>query len=204
MVTTQEVADTIALLLPGFVALKVFYQFGLKTKRTDLHWTLWSVLVAFLLAPVTRWVHDDLNVPIDPIWLGLGVGLAAGVLGVVVWDAVLRRRPDFRLRVAPTVWDIVLRQPGWVQVATTDGRVLLGTIDQMTDTSETDDHDIYLTRASWVLEDGTTKELAGQGVWIDRSHIQYIQLWPDPPAESDPDASRVSTSEPIEVRQQEH
>ena len=46
MITADQVAATIRLLIPGFVLLKVFYLVGQRTKRADWEWTLWSVLAS--------------------------------------------------------------------------------------------------------------------------------------------------------------
>jgi uncharacterized protein DUF6338 len=63
MITAEGVADTLRLLIPGFVALKLFYLFGLKTKRSDLEWTLWSVLVAAPLAATANWIANLIGQP---------------------------------------------------------------------------------------------------------------------------------------------
>ena len=50
LVSADDVAATLRLLVPGFVALSVFYWFGLAVKRTDWRWTLWSLVAS---VPIT-------------------------------------------------------------------------------------------------------------------------------------------------------
>ena len=46
VVTAPQVVDTLRLLVPGFVLLKAFYIVGLRTKRSDAQWVIWSILAA--------------------------------------------------------------------------------------------------------------------------------------------------------------
>jgi hypothetical protein len=50
MISADDVLATLAFLIPGFVALKVVYWFGQRSKRADWEWTLWSVLVSAPIA----------------------------------------------------------------------------------------------------------------------------------------------------------
>jgi hypothetical protein len=56
LVTAEDVAATLRLLVPGFVALSVFYWFGLAVKRTDWRWTLWSLVASVPIAYVAQLV----------------------------------------------------------------------------------------------------------------------------------------------------
>jgi Family of unknown function (DUF6338) len=50
LVTADDVAATLALVVPGFVALTVFYWLGLRQRRTDWQWLLWSLVVTVPVA----------------------------------------------------------------------------------------------------------------------------------------------------------
>jgi hypothetical protein len=63
LITAEQVADTLALLIPGFVALKIFYWFGQRTKRADWEWVLWSVLVSAPIAMAATWIANSLHSP---------------------------------------------------------------------------------------------------------------------------------------------
>jgi len=62
LVSASDVADTIRLLVPGFVALSVFYWFGLTVKRTDWRWTVWSVVASIPIAWGADWLSDLLAI----------------------------------------------------------------------------------------------------------------------------------------------
>jgi hypothetical protein len=65
MISASDVAATLALLVPGFVFLKVFYMFGQRTKRADWEWTLWSVLVSAPIAYVAALAATGIAKPTD-------------------------------------------------------------------------------------------------------------------------------------------
>jgi hypothetical protein len=49
VVSADNVAATLSLVVPGFLALSIFYWFGLQQKRTDWRWVIWSLA---LTAPI--------------------------------------------------------------------------------------------------------------------------------------------------------
>jgi len=50
IVSAEDAGATLRLVVPGFVALQVFYWFGLATKRTDWRWLIWSLVAS---VPIT-------------------------------------------------------------------------------------------------------------------------------------------------------
>jgi uncharacterized protein YegP (UPF0339 family) len=52
ILTAEQVVQVATVLLPGFVALKILYAFGFRSKRTDLEWAVWSLLGSLALAPL--------------------------------------------------------------------------------------------------------------------------------------------------------
>jgi len=50
ILSADDAAATLRLVVPGFVALQVFYWFGLATKRTDWRWLIWSLIAS---VPIT-------------------------------------------------------------------------------------------------------------------------------------------------------
>jgi hypothetical protein len=50
VVSTDDVAATLSLIVPGFLALSIFYWFGLPQKRTDWRWVIWSLAATAPLA----------------------------------------------------------------------------------------------------------------------------------------------------------
>lgn len=103
----RNLSDAFLYFFPGFLGLKAFYVFGLRTQRTDLEWGVWSVLLSVALSALA-----------DPIRAGLGIdasaglyraalvgtGLGAGLLLVLVWNSRLIRKQRWRFVAEP--WDI--------------------------------------------------------------------------------------------------
>ena len=90
-ITAAQFADTLRFLLPGFVLTKTFYQLGLRTKRSDAQWVLWSILAA---APVA-YIGDSL-VPLPgaaALLIELPVAVALGALAAAAWGLACRRWP---------------------------------------------------------------------------------------------------------------
>ena len=155
-VKAEDVADTLRLLVPGFVALKVFYVLGLRTKRSDAQWAIWSVLATVPLSALAGVIHG----PNDNLRLGwaLAVAVAAGALGSLVWVKGLARWEYLRTRTAIRAWDNVLTDPRWVQIWTKDGKTLVGWTQTVALSTETDDLDIYIAAPS--VADSTGAEVA--------------------------------------------
>lgn len=186
MIAAQEVADTLRLLIPGFVALKVFYLLGLRTKRSDLEWTLWSVLTAAIIGPLVTPIGtmilgtapgDD-----DPARLGIAllIGALGGLAGAVAWWLLVRLSPQIRMRASRLAWDAVLpSRPSWVQIWTSDGKTISGRVALVADPVESDALDLYVTDPAWIDSDNHVLPMTGvEGVLIDRSQITFMQVQP--------------------------
>ena len=111
MIDAQQVADTLRLLIPGFVALKVFYWFGQRTKRADWEWALWSVLVAAPIAAAANWLAGLFGSPSSSLTkLVVDCGIANGsaksgedlrtALTRCVNDALAAHNADLRLLIS--------------------------------------------------------------------------------------------------------
>jgi hypothetical protein len=180
VITASEAAETLRLLVPGFVALTVFYWLGLRTKRTDLEWTLWSLLAAAvidaLIDPLVHLLPGLAHVP--RLLIGLTLGVVVGLLLAVAWHLLIGRVPTLRVRASRMAWDAILPKPHWVQVWTTDGKTVSGKVALLADPVETDELDLYLTEPAWIDASNKPVEMAGvEGFLIARSSIAYIQVF---------------------------
>ena len=186
-ISPDEIAAALRYLIPGFLAVKVFYWFGIKSRRTDLELTLWSVIAAAVV-----------NVAIDLLWpptaqaagsptpddykrfllAGL-VGLIVGGIVAGVWRLAYRQSAWLRVFVAVRSWDAVLAESNWLQVWTKDGKVFLGCITHMADPADTDDLDIYLSQPEAVDGDGQRTPILPEtdGLLIARSEILRVQVF---------------------------
>jgi hypothetical protein len=55
-VSAEDAAATLAYLVPGFVALSIFYWFGVRIKRPDWLWLIWSLIATVPIAYVATWI----------------------------------------------------------------------------------------------------------------------------------------------------
>lgn len=111
MITADQVVDTLRLLIPGFVALKVFYVFGQRTKRADWEWTLWSVLLSAPIAGAATWIAGVVGASTTSLSAAIvdcGVTNAPGetgddlraILAACVNDSTAAHNADLRLLLA--------------------------------------------------------------------------------------------------------
>jgi hypothetical protein len=176
--SAAEAQATLEYLVPGFVALKLFYVVGLRTRRSDLSWTVLSVAAAAGLNGVVAFVGVT-----DFSWRvawATGLGLVLALVAGWVWRSI-RGRPTFR-RMKETfdrqAWDALWGEPAWVQVWVREGPVVFGAWRVSADSVETDDLDIYVTSPSWVdrVTGERTPASGSAGIWIAAGDIQLIQL----------------------------
>jgi hypothetical protein len=176
---TSDIEGTLRFVVPGFVALKLFYVFGLRTRRTDLELTLWSVLVAAVInAFVERLTPPDVATRLALALVSAATG--AGV-AVAAWRMIVRRRPQTAAGISPRAWDAILGVPHWVQIWTTSGRVIHGRPRIVSESVETDTLDLYLEEVAWVdVERRQRIPMDGAaGVLVAESSIDFIQVLAD-------------------------
>ena len=112
--------------MPGFLALKVFYVFGLRTRRTDLEWTLWSLLAAAVIDAAVGAVIfvAPAIVAVPRLVLALIIAIAAGFSLAGGWYLIGRVWPVARQRASRMAWDAILPHPQYVQIWMTDGNAI--------------------------------------------------------------------------------
>jgi Family of unknown function (DUF6338) len=59
--SADDVVAVITWLVPGFIALKILYVFGFRSKRSDLEWAVWSLIGSAVIAPFTAWTIQRLE-----------------------------------------------------------------------------------------------------------------------------------------------
>ncbi len=184
MPLASDVDQTLRYLIPGFVALKVFYQFGLQGRRTDLELTLWSLLAA----AVVNTVLDRLAAFPDPdarLLVALTVAVVGGWVGARAWNALADRNLRLRTGSSRRAWDVVLyrKDTPWIQVWTSDGRVIHGWPEIVALSAEADVLDLYLRQPSWVEPQTQERtEMTGvSGVIVPETSIVQIQILKDDP-----------------------
>jgi Family of unknown function (DUF6338) len=181
LVTAAEVADSLALLIPGFVLMKVFYLLGFQTKRSDAQWVIWSVLAT---APIL-WTASALSrsTPVGlPVAIALGVGGGAALS--LLWRALIHFVPAIGSEVNIRAWDNVLGGgERWIQVELTDGRTFRGWHEYAARSVDTDDLDLYLRDPAAVVKDDYVALDGVEGLLLERSQIVMVAVFDesDPP-----------------------
>ena len=183
MISADDVVATLRFLVPGFVALRVFYWLALKTKRTDLELTLWSLLAAAVIDAIASLFNPGDG--LVRLVLALSIAVAIGAFGSAAWIVAIQKWPTLLEEASPTAWEGVLGTPHWVQIWTTSNEMIFGYVRVLALGAETDDPDLYLEEPEWVVPaTGARTPIEGtEGLIIKRSDIRAIQvLAPDPPA----------------------
>jgi hypothetical protein len=182
VVTAAQVADTLRLLVPGFLLAKAFYLFGLRTKRSDAQWLIWSLIAAVPINAMVGLVHagyDNLTFLLASV-----VALAIGSLLGLGWQGLVKLRPSWTADAGIRSWDNVFGQvyPQWLQVLLTDKTtVYAGRPLYAAQSVDTDDLDLYLVDPRLVVN-GRYVELPGvDGVLVARSQIAVITVFSPPP-----------------------
>ena len=181
---SDQVITTLTYVAPGFVALKVFYLLGLRIKRSDLEWTIWSLVASVGVAEVA------VRLPIADAWQVSArflVAVALGSLMSFAWIRAIHRWPLFGSWARARAWDSLIPQKQWLQVGLTDGTIVSGQPRVVADSSDADQPDLYLEQVAWI-RDGMAVEMPGvEGVYLPGSAITYIQLLAlDDPSASEP------------------
>jgi hypothetical protein len=130
---TEDVINTILVIAPGFVALKVFQLVGAQRKRSEWEWTIWSIIAGVLIAAGTALARLNFGVEVPELKLAEGdpsagspatklsfvglpertvVAVGAGVLGAIVWRLIRQARGPLARRgvmqLTDSAWDYVL------------------------------------------------------------------------------------------------
>jgi len=174
----SDFADTLRLLLPGFVCMKVFYWLGLRTKRSDAQWVLWSILAAGLVSVVAAQLSG--NQADDNLLLAFVVAVSLGLLLAGVWQVASARWPGLAMDQAIRSWDVVfMRSPAhWTEVITKEHGTFLGQASSAATSVESDDLDVLLTQPTIVNADRTEVALPGvESVLIRREDIAVIYVY---------------------------
>lgn len=183
VITPEQIEATLRYLVPGFLAVKLFYRFGLQGRRSDLELTLWSVLAAGSINTVLgRFPSLE---PDARLLVALVVGGVGGVVLGLGWRALVDRQPQLKAGASRRAWDVVLTvgkrdAAPWVQVWTTDGYVIRGWPRTIGLDADTDAPDLYLRDPAWI--DATSNEtpptpMTGvDGVLVAESKIAFVQV----------------------------
>jgi hypothetical protein len=168
VISAPDVAATLEYLLPGFIAIKVFTFFGLRSTRTDLELTLWSLAASVPLG----WAGARVNAEYaNGVALLLGIAMAG--IAAYAWNnwSVLGA---LRTASASTARAAIL-QKGWIQVTLSNGEVLSGRL-RLAAEPTSDDQDLYIDEPAWI-RDGKANEMEmTAGVIIPGAAITYIQV----------------------------
>ncbi len=187
-------------LLPGFVSARIAHSLSAPSEQTDVERIIDALIFSFFIYILYLFLFGgtlplDWSTPTSQVdsshlavhvrrWRLLYLCLAPVLLGVA-WgslqhrDTVLHRLRNWKLTNRTndvSIWNARLRQHnGTVQVGLSDGRAIVGWLQQYSDTAN--DHSLFLTQAAWVDEGGSQTEIPGPGILLtDKSEIHYIMF----------------------------
>lgn len=181
VISGSDVEATIRSLIPGFVALKVFYWAGIPSKRSDLEWTVWSVIVAVAINAVLDRLITPSSDPVLRLLVALAAGVILGFVAAQLWIDLARRYPKLRAIASRQAWDIALSShetTPYVVVQTTAGHTVYGWPEYFASSAESDSPDVLVRDPEWVDEDGGRHEMgAVNSVLIPAAAIELIQVF---------------------------
>jgi Family of unknown function (DUF6338) len=180
----EEAAATLRLVVPGFLALRLFYWRALPTRRTDLELVLFGLVasvpiywLAARIVPPATGAGANPTGDLGTLSAALIIAAAASEVAARLWWWAVGRWPNLRPRLVSTAWDGVLGRPGggWLQVTTSDGTIYHGWLNIVADTAQTDEPDLYLMDPEYVVPPGTLVPIPRvEGVLIPRSSIVSV------------------------------
>ncbi len=189
-----EAAATLQAVVPGFIALRVFYWIAYPTKRTDLELVLWSLLWSVPLWGVAAWfVHPpaDNSIPGWTIATAWAIAAGGGAIAAGVWRMLAKRWESLRLQASSTVWDSIVTPPrgGYLQVEMLDGTRILGWIGSAAYSVQAEDPDVYIREPAYLDSNDREIDLPRvDGILIARSNvarlIRFIPAVPPDPSRS--------------------
>ncbi len=183
LINASDVADTLRLLVPGFLATPVFYWFGLRTKRSEWEWVIWSLLAAVPVNAVAFAIAGRVHITGDwRLALALVLGLILGTILIVLWRLFLRVLPQAARGIAIRAWDDIFGRPTsqWVQIKMLDGTVATGWSMYAAQSVDTDDLDVYI-REPTLLQAGNEVALPGvEGILVARSQVAWMMVFEQP------------------------
>ena len=192
-----DLPATILLLLPGYVAVRLFFWRSHWRAQSDVKLVLWSLGSAFLLlAPVSALWHElwdgpaftqILRQPSDfPAWMPVALFAAAPVLGSVagwVEDSgalqAAAARVGIDLRRREDVWWVIFSEPRWCIAHLTDGTVIFGWPTAFSRDRREEATELYLTEIAVRGSDDAWDDISDvHGMWVEAEKIQRLYVTP--------------------------
>lgn len=181
MTSLADAAATLQVVVPGFLATRVFYWLAFPTKRSDLElvlWSLvWSVVLWWAAALVIQPPVGESASNLGTIALAATLGLVGGAVAALGWNQAAKRWGGVRRQVSSTAWDSVMmpaKDGAFYQVHLTDGSTVLGWLFTAAYSAAADDPDLYLAGASFVIDGEEVALDDVDGILIPRSSIAMV------------------------------
>lgn len=156
--------------------MKVFYQLGLRTKRSDAQWALWSILVADPIQFVAGLVPGLPGA--SSLLVAIPLSIILGGLLALLWRAAIARFPGLEADQAIRAWDVVFeRGSRWLQIQLTNELSLSGWPLYVARSVDTDDLDLLLG-APKLIREGQSIDLPGvESILVRREQIMSIAVF---------------------------
>jgi hypothetical protein len=182
-----NIPDALLYFLPGFVGLKVFYTFGLKTARTDAEWAIWSVMASVLLYSLTEPIRAHFSLSDTATTTRVLLLLLAclmGAVGALIWNRLMapRLRGVFLAEPWDMAYNSAVAEKRQAFVELDDGREIQGDIVWMGIVSEGGSRAITLTNVQ--MSDGVGEWITlppGDQLHVPEPAIHLLRLVPFEP-----------------------
>jgi hypothetical protein len=110
-ISAEDAAATLAYLVPGFVALSVFYWFGVQIKRPDWRWLIWSLIASVPIAYVATWIASffgETRTDVSAAIAACGLEAAGGVSDAGAFEVALEACASDAIAAHNAGWELVL------------------------------------------------------------------------------------------------
>jgi hypothetical protein len=177
-------------LLPGFVSARIARSLSAQAQQSELERVIEALIFSFFTYVIYVLLFGtSLPIQWSPSfqvhrWHVFFLAVMACALGVI-WGVI--RSKDLALRLLrrwkltertsrESVWnDVFSSIEGSAQVGLHDGRNLIGWIGRYSDSGG--ERSLFIEKASWVLEDGSTVKISGKGILLtDKAEIEYVMF----------------------------
>jgi len=110
-VSAEDAASTLAYLVPGFVALSIFYWFGVRIKRPDWQWLIWSLIATVPIAYIATWIASrfgETSTDLSAAIATCGVEAAGGVSDAGAFEEALKKCASDEIAAHNAGWELIV------------------------------------------------------------------------------------------------
>ena len=199
MVDINQIINSIIYIIPGFIALSVYYFLIPTRKRSDFERLISSIIFSIPIYAIILFFENLLNLYLranKEIYIPLSWFIAV-ILGLMlskivssVWFNNIITSIGIKFKLKPRVWNEVFDLPEakWVRVVLSNGNVYIGSLSLYSLDPNDPDKDIFLHPAYLLKKQSDNEikstefeivEIIEKGVYIRGANIVSVEFLPD-------------------------